>query len=115
MRNKFILTASLCFVAVFLMVWGAGCSQSPASTVVAGDLPEMTLAELAQYDGKSSNLVYVAVDGLVYDFSGSSRWKNGSHNGYSAGGDLSEVIKTKSPHGVSKLSGFPIVAKLKTP
>ncbi|MDD2994519.1 MAG: cytochrome b5 domain-containing protein [Pygmaiobacter sp.] len=114
MRNRLIRTTSLFFVAVFLMVCGTGCTQSPASTVVAADLPEMTLAELAKYDGKNSNPVYVAVDGLVYDLSGSSHWKNGSHNGFMAGADLSEAIKIKSPHGVSKLRGFPIVAKLKT-
>lgn len=73
---------------------------------------ELTLAELAQYNGKSGQPAYVAVDGVIYDVSGYAKWKNGEHNGYSAGNDLTEIIKNKSPHGVAKLKGVPVVGKL---
>ena len=39
-------------------------------------------------------------------------WKGATHNGFSAGQDLTEEIKSKSPHGVSKLDGVPIVGRL---
>jgi predicted heme/steroid binding protein len=52
------------------------------------------------------------VDGIVYDVTNVSQWKNGMHNGYEAGKDLTEEIKTISPHGISKLKGVAIVGKL---
>ena len=70
------------------------------------------MEELSQYNGKDGQPAYVAVDGVIYDFSNIPEWKDGEHNGYSAGNDLTEAIKTKSPHGVSKLRGVPVVGKL---
>ena len=73
---------------------------------------ELTLDQLKQYDGKNGNPAYVAVDGIIYDVSNVSAWKNGDHNGYSAGNDLTDIIKNKSPHGVKNLVGLPVVGKL---
>jgi len=86
----------------------AGTTTGSAET---GTL-ELTLAELAKYNGKDGQPAYVAVDGVIYDVSAYPKWKNGEHNGYSAGNDLTEIIKTKSPHGVAKLKGVPVVGKL---
>lgn len=74
---------------------------------------ELTLEELAKYNGKNGERAYVAVDGVIYDVTDSRAWKNGDHNGFEAGKDLTEEIKTKSPHGVGKLSGVLEVGKLK--
>ena len=76
------------------------------------DLPKMTLEELSVYNGKDGQPAYIAVDGVVYDVSNVSQWRDGEHNGFIAGGDLTEEIKTLSPHGTSKLSGLPVVAEL---
>ena len=94
------------------MLLAAGCT--PAQTEQSSDEGQLvlTLEELAQFNGKDGQPAYVAVDGVIYDVSDKPAWKNGEHNGYSAGQDLTEIIKTKSPHGVSKLSGLPIVGKL---
>lgn len=73
---------------------------------------EFTLEELAKFNGKDGNKAYVAVDGIVYDVTDVPPWKGGDHNGYEAGKDLTEEIKTKSPHGVGKLEGVPVVGKL---
>lgn len=73
---------------------------------------ELTLEELAKYDGKDGRPAYVAVDGVIYDFSDSSRWKNGEHNGFEAGRDLTEFIKNESPHGLSVLERMEVVGKL---
>ncbi|MPM70743.1 hypothetical protein SDC9_117703 [bioreactor metagenome] len=86
-------------------------SKANAGSAENGTL-ELTLAELAKYNGKDGNPAYVAVDGIIYDVSAYPKWKNGDHNGYSAGNDLTEIIKTKSPHGVAKLNGVPVVGKL---
>lgn len=75
-------------------------------------MKEFTLEELAKYDGKEGRKAYIAVDGIVYDVSDSKRWKNGNHNGFSAGKDLSEFIK-KSPHGKKVLERLKKVGTLK--
>lgn len=89
----------------------AEASADSDETMQSG-MMELTLAELAKYDGKNGNPAYVAVDGVIYDVSDLAKWKNGEHNGYSAGQDLTQIIKNKSPHGVTKLNGVPVVGKL---
>ncbi len=72
-----------------------------------------TLDELATYNGKNGQPAYVAVDGVVYDVTNSPEWTNGEHKmGVTAGQDLTDIIKEKSPHGVAVLENLPIVGKL---
>ncbi|MPM81689.1 hypothetical protein SDC9_128746 [bioreactor metagenome] len=52
------------------------------------------------------------MDGVIYDVTNVPQWKGGKHNGYTAGQDLTDIIKNKSPHGVAKLQGVPIVGEL---
>ncbi len=117
--------AFLIAVAIFLLLMSTGCTPQPptnaasdsAQPTAASDSTqspqlELTLEELAAYDGKGGNPAYIAVDGVIYDVSGSSRWRNGEHNGYSAGQDLTEQIKSISPHGLSVLTRMPAVGKI---
>lgn len=110
-RVVLIITVSL------LLLMLSGCAQD-TSTGDTSDSQEsepqleLTLEELSEYDGKDGAPAYIAVDGVIYDVSDSSRWKGGEHNGYSAGQDLTDIIKSKSPHGVSVLSRMPIVGQL---
>lgn len=96
----------------------ASATDAPSSTdsatisAAANGTLELTLDQLKQYDGKNGNPAYVAVDGIIYDVTNVSAWKNGEHHGYSAGNDLTDIIKNKSPHGVKNLEGLPIVGKL---
>jgi predicted heme/steroid binding protein len=75
-----------------------------------------TLAELAQYDGKNGNPAYVAVDGAVYDVSGSALWPQGEHTscnlGAAAGKDLSETIKQAPARMRARIEAMPVVGKL---
>ena len=104
-----------------------GCSSTDASSSGNDDIntateepaaPEQaeektfTLDELEEYDGKDGAKAYIAVDGVVYDVTDVEPWAGGEHNDYEAGKDLTEEIKTESPHGVSKLEGIPVVGKL---
>ncbi len=72
-----------------------------------------TLEELKEFNGKDGKPAYVAVDGVVYDMTDVKEWKDGMHNGYEAGNDLTEIIKEKSPHGIAKLEGIKVVGTLK--
>ncbi|MGI6679449.1 MAG: cytochrome b5 domain-containing protein [Dehalobacterium sp.] len=99
-------------IVVFLLLTG-GCTQQPPEDSTSNLTPlELTLEELLAYNGKEGNPAYVAVDGIIYDVSGSKKWRNGEHNGHTAGQNLTDVIKNKSPHGVSILSRMPVVGKI---
>lgn len=87
----------------------------PADTVEeveVEELPVFTLEDLAEYDGKEGRPAYVAVDGMVYDFTELGRWQGGTHNGFEAGQDLTEPLQEVSPHGESVLSRAPVVGTL---
>ena len=85
--------------------------DGPGRVNADGEL-ELTLEDLSYYDGTDGKKAYVAVDGIIYDMSGSSRWSGGNHNGYQAGQDLTSVIDNISPHGRSTLTRVPTVGIL---
>lgn len=95
----------------------APVEASPEAAPVESEAPaaelELTLEELAKFNGKDGARAYVAVDGIIYDMTDSAFWKEGAHNGFEAGQDLTEAIKNTSPHGVSTLTRVPVVGKLK--
>jgi predicted heme/steroid binding protein len=68
-----------------------------------------TAAELAKFDGKNGNPAYAAVDGVVYDLS--SVFRNGDHQGYSAGQNLTDAFH--SQHMTSILERFSVVGIFK--
>ena len=96
---------------VLLLVILVGCSSS---TNNENNSPEktFTIEELSEYTGKDGKPAYIAVDGIVYDVTKIAQWRGGIHNGFEAGKDLTNEIKTISPHGTSKLRGVPIVGTL---
>lgn len=77
---------------------------------------ELTLDELLEFDGKDGRKAYVAVDGIIYDFTELPRWADGEHaNQFTAGHDLTDEIDNDSPHGRDVLSRAPVVGKLVEP
>lgn len=92
----------------------AGTAQAgttAASTTAAAGQKVFTLDELKTYDGKNGNPAYVAVNGIVYDVTNVKAWANGTHQGLTAGQDLSSAIGN-SPHGTSVLDGLTVVGTL---
>jgi predicted heme/steroid binding protein len=91
-------------------------SQTTETTQQNQSTRTFTLAELAQFNGKDGNPAYIAVDGVVYDLTGSSLWPSGEHTSCnldsSAGKDLSEVIKQAPPRMRDNLKRFPVVGQL---
>lgn len=110
MRKKYMIVLVILIVATMAIY---GCSKSdPVESISEEDMIELTLEELSQYNGQDGNPAYIAVDGVIYDVSGVSRWKNGKHNGFEAGNDLTDAIKNISPHGVSKLKSVPAIGTI---
>ena len=90
-------------------------SMDDEDTMEDGDTMELkvfTLDELSAFNGLDGMPAYVAVDGVVYDFTNLGAWRNGKHNGFTAGKDLTDEIINVSPHGVKNLEGVPIVGSL---
>ncbi|WP_425347868.1 cytochrome b5 domain-containing protein [Sedimentibacter saalensis] len=105
MKRVFLLCLTL------ILILFSGCSNSTNNENINID-KTFTIDELATYNGKNGNSAYISVDGIVYDVTNVPQWKNGTHNGFEAGKDLTDEIKTISPHGISKLKGIPVVGKL---
>lgn len=108
MKRKFSTIIIIIFLSFLVL---AGCSSSD-NTAGKGEEINLTIEELAQYDGKDGRKAYVAVDGIIYDMTNSIPWRLGMHNGFQAGNDLTDAIKNVSPHGVSKLTNVPQVGKI---
>lgn len=71
---------------------------------------EFDRVSLAEFDGQDGRPAYVAVDGIVYDVTDVSAWKEGTHHGKHAGQDLSEAIK-RAPHEKRVLAKLTKVGK----
>jgi len=72
----------------------------------------MTREELAKFDGCDGRAAYVAVSGVIYDVSNSSRWDSGRHEGkHQAGQDLTAELKL-APHVKTLIERFPVVGQL---
>ena len=71
-----------------------------------------TLDELAMFNGKDGQPAYIAVDGIVYDVTNVSAWKNGGHQGFDSGKDVTDQIGDISPHGIRVLDNLTKVGTL---
>lgn len=69
--------------------------------------------DLARFNGKDGQPVYIAHQGKVYDVTGSKLWRDGLHmRRHHAGGDLSVDIQA-APHGPEVLERYPQVGVIK--
>lgn len=98
-----------------LMIVGSleGSQTIPVTTGVTQNeeyMPVFTLDELAVFDGKNGQKVYVAVLGVIYD--GTDEFYQGMHQGFQLGGIDATSIFQSSPHAMSILSELPIVGSL---
>ena len=83
--------------------------QSPLAAIVAN---ELTLEQLAQFDGKEGRPAYFAYKGIVYSVTENRFWRKGTHMmKHQAGTDLTETLKL-APHGEEKVRSMPQVGAL---
>lgn len=91
---------------------------TPASEETAGDTDNsdeellLTLTELKKYNGQNGKPAYIAIDGIIYDVTEVSHWKDGIHNGQNAGRDLTDALNG-APHGNEVLEGLEKVGNVK--
>ena len=108
-----ILTTLLLVLTLVLGACAPGeeTGESTPTQAVETDL-ELTLEELAEFDGQDGRRAYVAVDGVIYDFTDLDGWQGGEHQGFDAGQDLTDEIDDVSPHGRSVLDRATVVGRL---
>jgi predicted heme/steroid binding protein/uncharacterized membrane protein len=83
--------------------------QSPLAAIVAN---ELTVEQLAQFDGKDGRPAYFAYKGIVYSVTENRFWRKGTHMmKHQAGTDLTETLKL-APHGEEKVRALPQVGTL---
>jgi len=125
-----LLALSLAFLITCAALVAGGCGKKSATTTPQATTPVtapmsapaqagakvFTVRELAGFDGRIGNPAYVAVDGVVYDVTGSANWPGGKHSPCSldaaAGKDLSEIIKQAPPRMRTYIEAKPVVGKL---
>jgi len=74
---------------------------------------DMTIDELAGFDGGDGRPAYFAYGGRIFDATESKLWKGGNHLGrHQAGFDLSDALK-QAPHGEEKIISLPLVGNLR--
>ena len=72
-----------------------------------------TTDELAEYNGKNGNPIYIAHDGKIYDVTESKLWRNGLHMKRHQGGHDQTNDLQAAPHDKDVLERYPQVGILK--
>ena len=122
-RARFGVIMAALALLVFVAVLVAGCggktenaTQTQASSPRGSGEKVFTVQEMAKYNGQSGQKAYVAVDGVVYDVTGSTNWPGGKHSpcnlDAAAGKDLSEILNQAPTRMRVYISGKPVVGKL---
>ena len=99
---------------LFVLFLNACSTEDPVvDDVDPEDYIYLTLEELAEFDGLEGRNAYVAIDGIIYDVTNSSQWRDGNHRGrVQAGQDLTTVLDTESTHGREMLDRVPKIGYL---
>lgn len=109
-------------ISMMSVVFLAACTDpvtnppmsEPMETAVNEAMLELTVEELAEFNGKDGNKAYIAVEGKIYDVTDVAPWAGGIHAGgqFQAGSDYSEEIVSVSPHGLTPLEDLKPIGNL---
>ena len=103
MKKILFLVACLSLTASGPARAAEGKAADAAAPAEAWKNKTFTAEELKKYNGKDGMPVYVAVDGIVYNLSGSKYWKSGQHMKlHQSGTDLSSAIHKDAPPMIHK-------------
>jgi predicted heme/steroid binding protein len=73
---------------------------------------QLTLSELAEFDGQGGAKAYIAVNCVIYDVTNADGWEDGEHQGMQLAGTDATTVITSAPHGTSVLADLPVVGEL---
>lgn len=101
-----VMLSSALVVTIYI---GPKMRQRLKSPVAACLSKELTLEQLAAFDGREGRPAYIAYKGIVYDMTSSRLWKNGAHmTKHHAGTDLTDALGN-APHDAEKVLAMPQV------
>ncbi|WP_300259170.1 cytochrome b5 domain-containing protein [Clostridium sp.] len=83
--------------------------ESQRGKYIQGNLKDLTLEELAKYNGKNGNLAYIAVNGIIYDVTNEEIFKESPHNSLNLGSDITKEFNECHNENESLLAKLPIV------
>lgn len=105
----FLLMVTTAFVVTFLI--GPRMKRKKLLQVAEGK-HDLTLDELAQFDGKERRKAFVGFRGKIYDVSSSRMWEMGDHlQKHHAGFDLTDALKG-APHEDDRVLEMPLVGTI---
>lgn len=84
-------------------------NESQRGKHMEGNLKELTLEELAKYDGKNGKPAYIAVNGIIYDVTNEEIFKQSPHNSLNLGSDITKEFNGCHNENESILAKLPIV------
>lgn len=76
------------------------------------EVKDMTVEELAKFDGREGRAAYIALGNIIYDVTEVSMWKNGNHFGVLAGRVLDGVIEQGHKNYKEILNSLPVVGRV---
>jgi predicted heme/steroid binding protein/uncharacterized membrane protein len=104
----FLVMTATAFIVTFIV----GPRLSARHADVDPRKRDLTAAELSSFTGRDGAPAYFAYRGTIYDATGSTLWRKGSHMGkHQAGYDLTDMLKL-APHGEERILPLPVVGKL---
>lgn len=109
---KICLYLVMVISALFVItVIGPRLKTKRKEPAIKGKAGELTLDDLAAYDGKEGRPSWFAFDGKIFDATQSALWKQGVHMGrHNAGSDLTAAL-SHAPHGPEKVAAMTAVGE----
>jgi predicted heme/steroid binding protein len=110
---KIIIFSIMVSSAIFV-VFVIGPKLRKRKNLQTASSENLTIEELANFDGEDGRPAYFAYKGKIYDVSQSKLWENGNHmTRHQAGVDLTKIL-SQAPHSEDKLLSMPEVGILST-
>ena len=105
-----IFTIMVSSAIIVVLVIGPKLRKRKNMQPVSSD--NLTIEELANFDGEEGRPAYLAYKGIIYDVSQSKLWGNGNHmTRHQAGVDLTDIL-SQAPHDEDKILSMPEVGQL---
>ena len=109
---KIMLFLIMACSALFVVLYIGPRLRKKKNVPIPSKTGNLTLEQLAHYDGKERRPAYIAYKGEIYDMTKSPLWKQGDHvRRHSAGIDLTDALG-QAPHGENQVLNMPHIGKL---
>jgi predicted heme/steroid binding protein len=107
-----IIIFSIMVLSSIFVVLVIGPKLKKKKAIKTSGSGQLSLTELAHFDGEEGRAAYFAYKDKIYDVTQSKLWKNGNHiKRHHAGADLTDIL-AQAPHNEDKILAMPEVGRL---